>query len=85
MVYKNKKERNGKEELYILMKELTSQELKLYLFLYTKEGVFPLSFTEIKEKIGMSDSSYRRAIKGLKEKGHLQMMRGGQNPLYSFY
>lgn len=61
------------DTLYSTFRELSYEEFKLFAFMAdNKDGYqFALSSARVCELCGMSEASYKRAVKGLKEKGYI--------------
>lgn len=74
----------SQEELYEIIKTFSSPALKLFLYFSAQKGLIPLSPKELNGKIGMSESSYRRAFKELEERGRIILKQEGDNPIYIF-
>ena len=82
-----------KEDIFLAAQNLKDTTFKLYMYLISnKDGyVAGLSRQDAINKIGISESSYKRGIKELEEKGYFiyshQFVdaREGKLPLYTFY
>ena len=63
--------------LYQAMCDLSHSGLKLYLYFTTQKPSYKLelSCAAVKDKTGLSDSSYHRAVNELKDKGYLVRLK----------
>lgn len=61
------------DALYSAFRELSYEEFKLYAYMADNKDnyEFALSRERVCELCGMSEASYKRAVKGLKEKGYI--------------
>jgi len=83
-----------KDDLLLACRTLNESELKIYLYLISNQDNYigGLSRVNIMNETGISESSYKRAIKGLMDKHYLvyneeiaEDSQGMRLPLYHFY
>lgn len=82
-----------KEDIFLAAQDLKDTTFKLYMYLISNQDsyVAGLSRQDAINKTGISESSYKRGIKELEEKGYFiytnQRASGkdGDLPLYNFY
>lgn len=83
-----------KNDLFAASRNLKDTTFKLYIYLISnqEEYVSGLSKIDVMNKIGISESSYKRAMKELEEKGYLvytgmsaEDSHGMKLPLYNFF
>jgi biotin operon repressor len=82
-----------KEDIFLAAQNLKDTTFKLYMYLISNkdEYVAGLSRQDVINKIGISESSYKRGMKELEEKGYFiyshQFVdaQDGKLPLYTFY
>lgn len=74
----------NKERLFEAIKELTHNELKVYLYLNSNQQgyEFALSTKDIAEKTGADKSRIQGAIRSLAEKGYLRLFKDN---IFAFY
>lgn len=82
-----------KEDLLLASRDLKDTTFKLYVYLISNQDGYTggLSRTDVINKTGISESSYKRGIKELEEKGYFVYTNiridsnDGKLPLYNFY
>ena len=83
-----------KQDIFLACKDLKDTTFKLYIYLISNQDSYVggLSKVDVIDKIGISESSYKRAMKELEEKGYLtyngeraEDTKGENLPLYEFY
>lgn len=83
-----------KRDLLAASKDLKDTTFKLYVYLISNQDNYigGLSKVDVIDKTGISESSYKRAIKELEEKRYLinkheraEDVQGEKLPLYEFY
>lgn len=83
-----------KRDLLAASKDLKDTTFKLYIYLISNQDSYVggLSKVDVIDKTGISESSYKRAMKELEDKGYLinkheraEDSQGENLPLYEFY
>lgn len=83
-----------KKDIFMACRDLKDTTFKLYMYFISNQDNFigGLSMKNVINQIGISESSYRRSIKELEEKGYLIYSQiqasdydNSKLPLYDFY